>query len=323
MYGHIPVSIPKQDKSRRNYIWLAFSLLIIILLMIAVTVYTGLSMTRTEPRELSMNPSMYTMPYEEISFVSSHEDNTALNGWLLEPEDDPVASIIMSHGYRGNRHESGAGFFALTQTLLDEGYRVLMFDFRNAGESEGDLTSIGVLERYDVLGAVDYISGRFDEPIWLYGVSMGASASLSAAALTDEVSGVIADSPFSDLESYLEANLPVWTGLPAIPFTALTMNLIPYLTGIEPGELSPIQDLDNIYPRPVLFIHGDEDEYIPHSESISMAGTYEDAFELWIPEGADHVQGFYKHPEEYITQVLGFLTSSKHNEEEITGFNVD
>lgn len=310
MYGHIPVTVPPRKKSRRKLLWITLILFFILILLVAITIYIGIGMTRTEPRELSLNPSMYMMDYEEVSFFSSHDDSIVLNGWLMEPEEEPVSSIIMSHGYRGNRHESGAGFFALAQTLLDEGYRVLMFDFRNAGESEGDLTSIGVLERYDVLGAVDFMSSRFDEPLMLYGVSMGASASLSAAALTDQVDGVIADSPFSDLESYLEANLPVWTGLPAIPFTTLTMTLIPHLIGIEPAELSPIRDLDDVYPRPVLFIHGDEDEYIPYSESIEMAKTYEDAFELWIPEGADHVQGFYKHPEEYLGYILGFLDTT-------------
>ncbi|AOM82428.1 alpha/beta hydrolase [Salisediminibacterium beveridgei] len=310
MYGHIPVSVPRRKTHRRKFLWAAFSLLFILLLFTAITIYIGLSMTRTEPRELSLNPAMYSMPYEEVSFVSAHDDRVALNGWLMEPEEDPVSSVIMSHGYRGNRHESGAGFFALAQGLLGEGHRVLMFDFRNAGESEGDLTSIGILERYDVLGAVDYMTTHFEEPLLLYGVSMGASASLSAAALTDEVDGVIADSPFSDLERYLKANLPVWTGLPAIPFTSLTMTLIPHLVGIEPAELSPIRDLEAIHPRPVLFIHGDEDDYIPHTESIQMVETYEDAFELWIPEGADHVQGFYKYPEEYLAYVLGFFAST-------------
>lgn len=310
MYGHIPVHTSTRKRKPRKYRYLLFFFLFILLVTVALTVYIGLAMTRTEPRELTLNPDMYMMDYEDVTFMSAHDDEVALKGWLMEPEENATATVIMSHGYRGNRHESGAGFFALAQFLLNDGYRVLMYDFRNSGESDGTLTSIGVMERYDVLGAVSFIESRFDEPIMLYGVSMGASASLSAAALTDDVTAVIADSPFSDLESYLEANLPVWTNLPSFPFTPLTMGLIPRLTGITPSELSPIKDLEAIYPRSVLFIHGDQDEYIPHSESIEMASTYEDAFELWIPEGADHVQGFYKHPEAYMSLVQQFLAGN-------------
>ncbi|ADI00021.1 alpha/beta hydrolase [Salisediminibacterium selenitireducens] len=311
MYGHIPVHAPTKKRKSRKIQYLILFVLLLLIVTVALTVYTGLSMTRTEPRELSLNPDMYMMDYENVTFQSMHEDEVILQGWLMEPEADPEATVIMSHGYRGNRHESGAGFFALAQFLLNDGYRVLMYDFRNSGESDGTLTSIGVMERYDVLGAVSFIEDRYNEPIMLYGVSMGASASLSAAALTDAVSAVIADSPFSDLESYLEANLPVWTNLPSFPFTPLTMGLIPRLTGITPSELSPVNDLDAIYPRSVLFIHGDEDEYIPHSESIEMASQHEDAFEIWIPEGADHVQGFYKHPEAYMTLVKDFLAENR------------
>ena len=49
----------------------------------------------------------------------------------------------------------------------------------------------------------------------LLGFSMGASTAILAAAESQDVDAVIADSPFSDLTSYLDENLSVWSNLPS------------------------------------------------------------------------------------------------------------
>src|SRR5699024_7311604 len=93
-------------------------------------------------------------------------------------------------------------FFTMADDLLEKGYRIVMFDFRYAGDSDGEMATVGAKEQLDLLGVIDWADENYEEPIGLLGISMGASTSLLAAAQTDDVIGVVADSPFSDLQEY-------------------------------------------------------------------------------------------------------------------------
>src|SRR5699024_5107127 len=149
-------------------------------------------------------------------------------------------NVIFSHGYKGNRIEDHIPFLSLAENLLARNYRVILFDFRYAGESEGAMSTVGAMEQLDLLGVINWAKDSFPEPTVLYGISLGGSTSILSAAQTDDVIGVVADSPFSDLEDYLRVNLPVWSDLPNFPFTPLIMTIIPLITDLNPKDASPI-----------------------------------------------------------------------------------
>ncbi|TYR81755.1 lysophospholipase [Priestia megaterium] len=300
------------SKSRRKkYMWIGSIsfIALIVILCTAISVYVGLSLTKKERQPITADPSEYGLSYKDATFISRDKE-TKLKGWIIEPETTPKATIIMSHGYGGNRHDNGAGFLPLSKNFAEEGYRVVMFDFRNAGESEGSQTTIGVKEKMDLLGVIDMIKGETEEPIVLYGISMGAATSLLAASQEDTIKAVIADSPFSDLEAYLKENLSVWSKLPDFPFTALTLATVPFIAGLDPSEASPIQAVKDIYPRPILFIHSNGDTAIPYTESKRMVQTHPDKFKFWMPKDVKHVKGYSEYPEEYVKRVTKFLDES-------------
>ncbi|MGG3924305.1 alpha/beta fold hydrolase, partial [Geobacillus thermodenitrificans] len=200
-------------------------------------------------------------------------------------------------------------FLLLAKRLAAEGYRVILFDFRASGESDGEMITIGVKEKEDLLGVIDYAKQHYREPVALYGISMGAATSILAAAEDRDVRGVIADSPFSDLESYLRANMPVWTHLPDVPFTYLILAIVPALADLDLRLSSPIHAVNDVAPRPVLFIHSKDDRSIPYEESMKLYDTHPDIFQLWLTEKADHVKSFSLYREEYTKRVLAFLRS--------------
>lgn len=278
----------------------------VALLALLISVIVGIILTRKARQPISDNPANHGLSYEDIAFMS-HDGKTELKGWLIHPAMEPKLTIIMSHGYGGNRHEPNVGFMRLAKSFVKRGYRVVMFDFRNAGHSGGRMTTVGVKEKLDLLGAIHWVKTNTEEPILLYGISMGAATSLLAGSMTDDVIGIIADSPYSDLRDYLSKNLPVWTKLPHFPFTPLILQLMPRLVGLNLGEASPISVLKHIHPKPILFIHGDTDSAIPFTESIKMHEKHPDAFSLWITKGADHVKSFELHTEEYLEKVIEFI----------------
>ncbi len=299
----------RQRKWHKKKIVLISLLSIIVLAFIvclAISIYVGLSLTKPERKPIALTPADYGIDYQDVQFVSL-DHKTNLSGWVLEPKKDTKMTIIFAHGYRGNRYEEHIPFLEIAEQLLDNGYRVLMFDFRNSGQSEGEMTTVGVKEKLDLLGAIEWTDSHYDEPIGLFGISMGAATSILAAAESKKVHVVVADSPFSDLEQYLQENLPVWTDLPHFPFTPLILTIIPMIADVDLKEASPKNVLNQVAPRPVLFIHNIGDDSIPYKESEMMAMMNPDSFSLWLTEGEGHVMSYKQNSKEYMERVNEFF----------------
>src|SRR5690625_1661888 len=159
-------------------------------------------MTHPEKKPIDQLPSDYGMEYDEIGF-SSKEDGLNLAGWVLHPEESPKMTVILAHGYKGNRFEDHISFFSMAEDLLEKGYRVVMFDFRYAGDSDGEMAIVGAREQLDLLGAIDWVDKNYEETVGLLVISMGVSEYFLAAAHTVSVIGVVADTPSSHLQDYL------------------------------------------------------------------------------------------------------------------------
>ncbi|WP_144461327.1 alpha/beta hydrolase [Siminovitchia fortis] len=294
--------------NKKKIAWIAGIIIILLAFStcIGVSVYVGTNLTKPAKKAIEVLPSDYEMEYKDIEFMSKDE-KTKLSGWVLEPPGTAKMNVVFAHGYKGNRYEENIPFLPLASNLLADGYRVIMFDFRHAGESDGEMTTVGVKEKLDLLGAIDWTAENYEEPVGLLGISMGAATSILAAADSEDVIAVVADSPFSDLHDYLKVNMPVWTGLPNFPFTPLILTIIPMMADIDLDEASPISVLDRVAPRPVLFIHNKGDGSIPYTESEMMAKKDPEHFTLWLTEGEGHVKSFEQNSEEYVEKVKGFF----------------
>jgi fermentation-respiration switch protein FrsA (DUF1100 family) len=145
------------------------------------------------------------------------------------------------------------------------------------------------------------------DKIGLIGFSMGATTSLLAAAEVPNIAGIVADSPFSQLKPYLKQNLSVWSRLPNFPFTWFIINILPLLTGIDPHQVDALFAVQQIYPRPVLFIHSQDDSAVPFTHSEKMWSMHQDRFELWKTEKAGHVGTYQLYTQEYTSRVLTFF----------------
>lgn len=250
------------------------------------------------------SPEKYGLDFERITFPSL--DGTSLKGWFIPALQPKNMTIIFAHGYRSNRLEKKLPALRLAEDLTKQGFHVLMFDFRNCGESGGSVSSIGLYEQEDILGAIQWVKENRSSMIGLMGFSMGASAALLAAARAPQVVGVVADSPFDELPTYLAEKFYVWTKLPSFPFTPLTLAFIRIHVG-NPKNVNPKKALEKIFPRPILFIHGEDDQKIPCENSIRMHEFYKEySTFLKIPH-ADHVQGYRLDREKYTKQVVQFF----------------
>ena len=78
--------------------------------------------------------------------------------------------------------------------------------------------------------------------------------------------------------------------LPGINFLARLL----YSTNIS--ESVPEQVIAGIYPRPVLLIHGTEDNIIPFEQAKRLQAASSSNVELWSLNGSRHTEGIRLEP---------------------------
>lgn len=132
---------------------------------------------------------------EAVEFVAS--DGLHLAGWLLSGRTE-WPPIVLCHDFG----ESKASLINLGIALNKRGFPVLAFDFRDHGASQGDHSTLGLEEKRDVLGAIDFLAGRKEfhrSRVGVYGVGMGAHAAVLAAADRGAVKVLVLDGLYPDV----------------------------------------------------------------------------------------------------------------------------
>ena len=268
----------------------------------------GWQLAHPERSYAETNPETAGLAFEDVRFAS-RAGHLSLRGWFI-PSGRSTRTVIIAHGY--NNHRLGeVASLPLAAALVAHGYNVLAFDFRASGHSDGTLVSLGQYERYDLLGALDYLDSRFADRahrVGVVGYSMGAVAALEAATLAGpRLGAIVADSAFADMGAYLRGNLSKWSHLPAFPFNRLILRLTPPLTGIDPRGVRPIDSVRDL-TIPMLFIHGTADILVPYQDSVdlhSAAASTDKA--LWLVPGGDNTTAYAAQPDAYLRRVLAFL----------------
>lgn len=125
-------------------------------------------------------------------FAQFSVDQQRLYGMLHTPDAPAPAtgwpSVVVLHGFTGNRIEGHRNFVLLARKLAERGVACLRFDFRGSGESQGDFSEMTVSrEVQDVQAAFEYMRrqpGIDPERVMLLGFSMGGLvAALSLASV--------------------------------------------------------------------------------------------------------------------------------------------
>ena len=243
--------------------------------------------------------------WEEVRFPSPGD--LQLAGWFIPPDPQgDGATLVFLHGLGSNRGE-----------LLDEavmlarhGYGALLLDMRNHGQSQGTVTTLGHAEVEDVRGAVAYLLARPEvnpERIGLVGSSMGGAVAIRAAARIPEVRAVVAQSAFSSLEENVNQGVRALIGLPPFPFAPLVIWFGEREAGVRLRQVRPVDDVVQIAPRAVLFIHGEQDPVIDVSNSLHLYEAAREPKALLLIPNAEHGGLLAADPAEFERQVVGFL----------------
>ena len=245
---------------------------------------------------------------EEVSFPSAR-DSVRISGWFFEAPDAPAPTVILCHGIWTGRREC----LPLALRFRAAGYNVLAFDFRAHGLSDGKFTSVGHHETNDVLGAVAYMKSRPDvdaQRIGVVGFSMGAAASIQAAARCRDIAALVADSAYADFVDAAKYSFRLVTRVPHFPIAPLAMRWAKWLVNVDANQLRPVDVIGQIAPRPVLIAHGALDEIVPVRHAHTLFKAAGEPKELWIEPNSHHVGARDTDTDGYFLRIERFLAEA-------------
>ena len=226
--------------------------------------------------------------------VLLNADGIDLAAEIFIPEEsaEKYPTLCLCHGIPAGPPEPGRpGYDQLAEQFCATGFIAMIFNFRGAGESGGNIDMQGWTR--DLSAAIDYLydmEGVDRSRIILLGSSAGGAVSVDVAARDTRVAAVatFACPAHFDFPEQLDPDAMVerYRSIGAIRDADFPPSKEEWLNGFT--ALSPVSSVDRISPRPLLLVHGDADDVVPVSHAHEMYDKAGEPKELRIISGAGH-----------------------------------
>lgn len=242
-------------------------------------------------------PEEFGLTHREVQISTS--DGEILQAWFIPtPSESPKGTILYLHGNSINM----TNYLYYIAFLAQEGYQLLMFNYRGFGDSTGEPTPKGVI--LDAQAALDFLRNMEDvdpQKLVVYGQSLGGAVVISLVGKVDKkgILAVIAEAPFSSFQQVAQEKIDDMAVLGWFSGTASSLFI--------DDQDSPIRFVNHISPIPLLIVHGTADRVVPyhHGEDLFKAAGEPKFF--WTIQEGRHIQMLSKYRSIYRPKILEFL----------------
>jgi pimeloyl-ACP methyl ester carboxylesterase len=301
------------------------TLLIVPTLVFMKYVRISLNIMRTTQPPLTRNPLDYEpLTGEPVDFRAF--DGLRLSGMMIRA--NPLilrrGMIVFAHEFCSDMHSCAR----YCRPFQQAGYDVFTFDFRGHGQSDQDPDYsprqwVSSRELDDMRGAIacvtDWLERQgYSREIGLFGISRGACAGILAATENPDIRVIVSDGAFST-DRTIEYFMKRWAYIfakvrfvyqnhhPAF-WKFLRWSMMHFARREFRCTFPSVRKaIQRMTPRPVLFIHGEKDSYLPVEQSRLLYALAAQPKHLWIAPGARHNQAVLLHPELYARLTVGFF----------------
>jgi fermentation-respiration switch protein FrsA (DUF1100 family) len=263
-------------------------IVVIAVVGVAVVVLLKLAVSRLEPKMVFFplpgeddTPASLRIRYSAVKLRAA--DGVQIAAWQLEP-DEPKADIVYFHGNGGNL----SLWLPVYATLHSFAYRVLAFDYRGYGVSEGTPSERGLLLDAEAVARHAARARTSGRPLVYWGRSLGGPVA-AAAARGAPPAALVLESTFPDKVSVVRWN-PVF-------------RLLNLFSSYRFDTVGPLRGFD----RPVLIVHGDADTIIPYSLGQELFEKLDAPKRFVTLRDADHNDLFDARHEAYWTPIRAFI----------------
>lgn len=301
------------------------TLVVLPVLIIMKYVRISLNIMRTTKPPLSRGPLDFVrLVGEGVRFPAF--DGLPLNGMIVRgnPDVPRRGMVIFAHEFCSDMHSCARYCRPLEQC----GYDILTFDFRAHGQTEADADYtprqwVSDREVHDMRGALAFASHwlrerGLSEEVGILGISRGACAAILATAEFPNVRCVVADGAFST-DTSIEYFMKRWAYIFATVRVVYENHPPGFWRFLRWAMMlfarrefrcsfpSVRKSLARMTPRPMLFIHGEKDSYLPVEQSRRLYALAGQPKYLWIASGARHNQTVILHAERYAQLTTDFF----------------
>lgn len=242
---------------------------------------------------------------EDVYITTTNNEELKLHAYeIINKENTDIWTIVV-HGYYGQ----GQDMIHYAKEYYNRGYNVLMVDLRGHGQSQGDYIGMGWHDRLDLIDWINYLINKNSNcEIILHGVSMGAATVMMATGeeLPDNVKVAIEDCGYSSIWDEFEMQLNVLFNLPTFPVLNAASAVCKIKAGYAIEEGSAIEQVKKS-KTPTLFIHGDQDTFVPFEmlDKVYEAANCEK--EKLVVQGAAHASSAGANPQLYWNTIYEFI----------------
>ena len=319
----MPATVRQKRRWPKIIAWVVTA--IIVLDLIGGAVFFQIAFVRSHKNFIRQHPIRRTDRFykEEVWFRDSpkqHGVMRAANGRdRLVADYIPAThrtdkTALICHGFM-NRKETMGAYATMFHKM---GYNVLLPDARAHGQSTGKLIGYGWPERNDQRLWIKRIikhNGQ-DSRIVMFGVSMGGATTMmtSGLHLPSQVKCFVEDCGYSSVLGELSYEAQARYHLPAFLTVQFETAMSLYnraLNGFFLRQASSTAALHHNY-RPMLFIHGASDTFVPTRMVYQNYHATRGPRELWIVPGAKHASSYQTQPSQYQRHVQRFVSRYVH-----------
>ena len=229
-------------------------------------------------------------PSEPFEIVT--EDGCTLRGSIMRrreaPEDGRERVVILVHGYTA----CAAFGWKYADIFLELGFSCVLYDNRNHGRSDRRPTTMGPREAEDLVQVAEWVRGRFGAGcvLGLHGESMGASTVMLAAPRIPGLAFAVEDCGYSDLREELAHVCANRYHVPRVPFLAMASLIYRASSGVFLSGVSPRTAVAECGEIPMLFVHGEADDFVPTRMVYENYAAKEGKKEIFTVPGAGHAE---------------------------------
>jgi len=228
---------------------------------------------------------------ETVYFKS---DDLKLKGQLFIPQKTHCPVLCLCHGMPrgGTADPNDRGYAGLAESFTEEGFLTVIFNFRGAGESEGNFDIRGwARDLKVVLNQICTMKEVDQSKVALMGFSAGAAVSIYVAAQDQRVSSVIAcacpdTSRLAKNSKLAQTVIADYRKMGAIKDANFPSSLQSWMKGFD--EIYSDKWIDKLSPRPILIIHGDQDDVVSPTSAFNLYERAGEPKEILIVNGAGH-----------------------------------
>lgn len=223
-----------------------------------------------------------------------------------------VPAVVLAHGYPSDVKATAVAASALPELAdrmaAEMGWIAMALAFRGCGESEGNFSLRGWFD--DLLAAVDHLTDLAAvSGVWLAGFGTGGALSICAAAERTEVRGVAAlgaPADFDDWASHPRRLLEHAREVGVIRDPTFPPNQEEWARELR--SLRAVEYAPKLRHRPLLVVHGSDDDLVPAFDARVLVDAHGDA-ELRIVTGAGHR---LRHDPRAVAILLGWLDRQRN-----------